>query len=465
MAGRSTLHVATVASASYRLFPLSFSLLFSAITASLSLPPASAEIRIVTSQGEHRMGDRDTREDAVRLATEAAKRDALEQVATYLESVTIVEDMDVTRDEIRTYTAGLVLVLDQQTNLMLDGDAVVIKVDLTAQVDTDEVAQAVAVLRENEDARHQLMALKMEIDSLHQELETVNQTLAQASTIDQVQQASQQRQELLGRVQSNAMVSQAWTDWVLVGPVAYPYGWVGGVGGAQTLALLNAARSLSPNSPHVQTAQQVIAARQSPDSSMHPSSLSSPSMVPQPQNQMAPRTLNEINHSQPTAPTHIGNEPAATQHVPPLPVSRTLTDVRQLNPFLPVPNGAPPTVQQSVPPGSRSARALQQFLQPPQAAAGSPSAAQQVPQPGSGSVRSLRQFLQPPQTAAAVSPNLQPPAGRRLPPILNQPQQLPRLPSRIAPRGFGGAGGMGGGRGGGGRGGGGGGRGGGGRGR
>ena len=36
--------------------------------------PAQAEIRVVTAQGEYRMGDRDTREDAIRMATESAKR-------------------------------------------------------------------------------------------------------------------------------------------------------------------------------------------------------------------------------------------------------------------------------------------------------------------------------------------------------------------------------------------------------
>jgi hypothetical protein len=85
------------------------------------------------------MGDRDTREDAMRLATEAAKRNALEQVAMYLESVTVVEGTDITKDEIRTYTAGLILVLDQQANLWLDGDRVVVTVDLMSQIDTDEV--------------------------------------------------------------------------------------------------------------------------------------------------------------------------------------------------------------------------------------------------------------------------------------------------------------------------------------
>ena len=36
--------------------------------------PAWADVRVVNATGEHRMGDRDTREDAIRLATEAAKR-------------------------------------------------------------------------------------------------------------------------------------------------------------------------------------------------------------------------------------------------------------------------------------------------------------------------------------------------------------------------------------------------------
>src|SRR5262245_13638157 len=127
-----------------------------ALCAILSVWPSAtlAEVRVVNAQGEHRMGDRDTREDAIRLATEAAKRNALEQVAVYLESVTIVDGLDVTKDEIRTYTAGLVLVLEQETNTTLDGDTIVVKTDLVAQIDTDEVRQAITALRENEDARN-----------------------------------------------------------------------------------------------------------------------------------------------------------------------------------------------------------------------------------------------------------------------------------------------------------------------
>ena len=370
-----------------------------------SFAPVSAEIRVVSSEGEYRMGDRDTKEDAVRLATEAAKRNALEQVATYLESVTVVEGVDITKDEIRTYTAGLVLVLDHQVSLMLDVGTVIVRVDLTAQVDTEEVMHAIVALRENEDARHQLVALRTEIDDLHRELESANQALADATTAEQVQQASLQRQDILNRVQSNAMVSQAWTDWIVAGPVVYPY--FGG-GPTQTQALLNGARGLYPASPYVQTAQNVIVTSPSPSaqqpippSAMHP-------LLPHGPRQVPP-TLNEISHN-PTSPVTLGNHPTGTTPSSPVATgSRALTDVRQRIPFL-----TPPQPGQQAIPGSRS-------------------------------LQSLHQFLQPPATVPSIPG--QPPVAQRQAPTMHQtlPHQVPRAPYRFAPRSFGGGGYLGGG--------------------
>src|SRR5215472_6681282 len=187
----------------------------------------SADVRVVTASGEYRMGDHDTRTDAVRMAVEAAKRQALEQVATYLESVTEVRNMEVTRDDIRTYTAGIVMVLDQKISTRLEGETVVIHADLTAQVDPNEVAQAIATFRENESAKKELEALRVETDQLQQQLDAANQALATASSPEQVQALNQQRQDLLNQMQANALVSQAWTDWVYVTPIIYPYPWIG----------------------------------------------------------------------------------------------------------------------------------------------------------------------------------------------------------------------------------------------
>ena len=212
------------------------------------------------------------------------------------------------------------------------------------------------------------------------------------------------------------MVSQAWTDWVLVSPAVYPSLWVGST---QIQALLNGAHELYPTSPHVQVAQQVITTRQpssppqppvSPAPGTRQPSMPSLQMTPAPGSQTITRTLNEITNNTPTAPPHIGNQPGVIHQIPPSTGSRTLTDVRQLNPFLPPQSAAPPVSQQTPIPGSRSARALQRFLQPQQAEAG-------VPSTGQG----------------------------RLPPAMNQIRpptrhQVPRVPYQIAPRGFGGGG-------------------------
>ena len=410
----------TLARPAFPLIP-SPSLSLFALFAILSVWPAMtlAEVRVVTAQGEHRMGERDTREEAIRMATEAAKRNALEQVAVYLESVTIVDGLDVTKDEIRTYTAGLVLVLEQKTDTTLDGDTIVIRTDLVAQIDTEEVRQAIAALREDEDARHQLVELQQENDQLQQDLDAANQALAQASTTEQTQQAAQHRQDILNRVQSNAMVSQAWTDWVLVSPAGYSSSSL--VGLAQLQALLNAAQGLNPTNPHVHVAQQVITTRQPPAPPQPPfppvPGMSQPAMprhriMPATGSQTVPRTLNEITHNTPTAPPHIGNQLGGIHQLPLSTEPRMFTDVRQLNPSLPSPSVAPPE-------------------------------SRQTPMPGSRSLRGLRQFLQQPQTAAGIPPAVQPSVPRRLPPAMNHAlpptfQQAPRMPHQVAPRGFGG---------------------------
>ena len=270
-----------------------------------SLPAA---VRVVTASGEYRMGDHDTRADAVRLAIEAAKRQALEQVATYLESVTEVKNLDVTRDDIRTYTAGVVMVLNQEVSTRLEGETVVIHADLTAQVDPNEVAQAITALRENESAKQELAALRAETDQLHQQLDAANQALTNAVSPDQVQTLNQQRQDLLNQLQTNALVSQAWTDWVYVRPIVYPYPWIGV---QQVHGLLLQAGQINPQNRHLRVLQQVVTVQRGAVPSAPAPGLSPPppraSLLvppPAPQHLATPPHLNQSLGSSPsTMPT------------------------------------------------------------------------------------------------------------------------------------------------------------------
>ncbi len=220
--------------------------------------PPSADRRTVTASGEHRMSDHDTRTDAVRLAIEAAKKDALEQVATYLESVTEVRNMDVTRDDIRSFTAGIVKIVNQSITPRLEGGAMVIRADLTAEIDPHEVAQAIAALRENDSAKHELLALRAETDRLQDQLDATSRALAAAPSSDEVQQLSREREDLLNELQATGLVSQAWTSVVYATPGVYSSPWIG-VAGANGLLLQ--AQGLYPRHRHLPLAQHYIAAQ------------------------------------------------------------------------------------------------------------------------------------------------------------------------------------------------------------
>ena len=296
--------------------------------------PPSGNVRVVTAAGEYRMGDHDTRNDAVRLAVEAAKRDALEQVATYLESVTEIKDMDVTRDDIRTYTAGIVMVLDQQITTKLDGQTVVVRADLTAQVDPDEVAQAITALRENESAKTELAALRTETDQLRLQLDAANQALANAPSPEQVEALTQQRQDLLNQLQANALVSQAWTDWVYVTPVVYPYPWIGL---QQVNGLLTQAHRIYPRHRHLPIAQQVIGTQ---SATLAPPPPGVPSTV-QPHASLLVPPPAALQSSAPPHAMHLGSPPASGSPN----TLRMPTGV----PVQPFSNPLPPTLQQAHP--------------------------------------------------------------------------------------------------------------------
>ena len=168
----------------------------------VATPPLQPMRRVVRSSGDYRMSDHDTRIDATRLAIDYAKRQALEEVAIYLDSTTEVKNLDVTRDEIRMYTAGIVTVLAQQISTRLEDGEIVIHVDLTAQVDEHEVIQAIAALRENELAKQELVSLRIKTDQLRQQLDIANQDLSTANTPERIQALTIQRQQLLNRIQA-----------------------------------------------------------------------------------------------------------------------------------------------------------------------------------------------------------------------------------------------------------------------
>ena len=175
----------------------------------LSPTMAGVEVRTLTATGEYRMGDNDTKTDAKRLALLDAKRLALEQVGTYLEGVTEVKNLSVTRDEIRSYTAGIVEVVEQATRTTLEGETTVVRVDVTVKVDTAVVMKQLGELRKNELAKEELLRAKAEADLLRKELNEKNQQLV-ALKGGAAETAVRQRQQVLARADANELLARTW---------------------------------------------------------------------------------------------------------------------------------------------------------------------------------------------------------------------------------------------------------------
>ena len=133
---------------------------FALLLCLLGIDNAAAEVRTITATGEYRMGDNDTRTDAKRLALLDAKRLALEQAGTYVESITEVKNLDLTKEEIRAYTAGIVEVTEQASRTIMEGETTVVRVDVTTKIDTDTVGRQIDMLLKNEEIKTELVRLK-----------------------------------------------------------------------------------------------------------------------------------------------------------------------------------------------------------------------------------------------------------------------------------------------------------------
>ena len=103
---------------------------------SLSLSIVNAEPREVEADGEYRLGDNDTRSQAKDLALDDAKKAALEKVAVYIESVTLVNDFQLTKQQIASYTNGKLQIKSKSFDFVEDG--LVCKAHIVASVDIDE---------------------------------------------------------------------------------------------------------------------------------------------------------------------------------------------------------------------------------------------------------------------------------------------------------------------------------------
>lgn len=128
-----------------------------------------ADIKIIEAESSYVMGDNDSKIDARRIATQEAKRDALEMAGTYVESLTEVKNMALNKDEIRAYTAGVVEteIVSEEMKGTVKHPEIFIKAK--CKIDTDVLMNQIRSFRKDEDLKEQLEAALKENESLKKE--------------------------------------------------------------------------------------------------------------------------------------------------------------------------------------------------------------------------------------------------------------------------------------------------------
>ncbi|MEI8226490.1 MAG: hypothetical protein WCG82_11255 [Bacteroidota bacterium] len=157
----------------------------------------------VETTGEYVMGDRDTKADARRIALEHAKLLAVEQIGTYLESETVVQNSQVTKDEIRTYASAIVktIVLSEDVRL-LENKTTMFSLNIKANVDISVLEKKIKEIKADVKRSKQIASLQSENIRLLKELENLS-TMLKSETAGQYKNLRQERENVLEKLEKN----------------------------------------------------------------------------------------------------------------------------------------------------------------------------------------------------------------------------------------------------------------------
>jgi hypothetical protein len=162
-----------------------------------------AQVYDVESTGEYVMGDSDTKVEARKIAFDQAKRLAIEKIGTYLESTTEIQNGQLSKDEITTYTSAIVKAVMQSENVrLLDDRAMVISLTIKASVDIGELNNKIIEIGNHMDQKKRLISLQDENVKLAKELELVSAQLKNREA-SEISNLRKQREVLFDKLDKN----------------------------------------------------------------------------------------------------------------------------------------------------------------------------------------------------------------------------------------------------------------------
>lgn len=159
-----------------------------------------AALHTVEKEYTYRASEADSKLSCRTMALEQVKRLILEEIGTFLLSETQVTNFQLTKDQIVTYTAGVVaaVIIDERWN----GENYFVKARLT--VDPQDVARSVEQIRRDNERNTELELLQAEKAAAMQEIERLHQEMMKQKTASP--ETSRTYLKAIGKIDA--------TDWI-----------------------------------------------------------------------------------------------------------------------------------------------------------------------------------------------------------------------------------------------------------
>lgn len=167
-----------------------------------------AAIKTIEESCEYVMGDNDTKLDAKRLCLIEGKRKILERVGTYIESGTTVLNFSLTKDEIKTYAAGLIKtdIVSEQTTF--NGQNTVMHMKISADVDTSFFEAKMLEIHKDKDLAAKYNKMAEEYKNIERQIRELQNKLRIDSDSASVEKARIEREDAFSKLSALEKVKE-----------------------------------------------------------------------------------------------------------------------------------------------------------------------------------------------------------------------------------------------------------------
>jgi outer membrane protein assembly factor BamE (lipoprotein component of BamABCDE complex) len=140
-----------------------------------------AATKSLTVAHTYLIGDNDSRNDARRLCLLEAKRKLLEEAGTYIEASSEVKNLELTKDQITSYSAAILRFETVQESMDFKNGQNALTLTVKADIDTDEVNKRLATLASDRALQKQVEEQQKQLRQHEEAIKRLNAKLAVAT--------------------------------------------------------------------------------------------------------------------------------------------------------------------------------------------------------------------------------------------------------------------------------------------